>query len=306
MDDENQAAQATVETCPAPDFRTASAPAGLEEKLAALEEFFRSQGRVCVAASGGVDSSFLAAVCARAIPGSAALAHVDSVMVSSPERRSFEDVLARTGLPCLRMEEDSFADARFTENTIQRCYYCKHAGFSQMLEAARAWGADVMVDGANADDVHDWRPGMRATAELGVLSPLRDMGWTKEEERRCLRAWDFPVWDQPPTACLASRIPCGEPITPEKMRIVRSCEDWLLERGIRQVRVRLMDFRAVIEVAPEERAKLFDAHLLDEADAAFRAFGCRDVTMSLRGYRTGAMNHALDPLPSGEETPAQP
>ena len=266
----------------------------LQDKLARLEEELRAFGSVAIACSGGVDSSFLAAVCDRCMPEAAMLVHVHSVLVPASERDSYEELKRRVDLPCLELEEDALADADVVANGPRRCYFCKFTEFGGILEAAREHGYAVVVDGSNADDLDDYRPGMQATAELGVRSPLRDLGWTKLEERAVLRAWGWPAADLPSSACLASRIPYGEKITRDKTELVARCENYLHDLGFSVVRVRLANYRAGIEVGADERTRLFDVDLLDRIDADFRAFGCKDVLVRARGYSLGSLNAALD------------
>ena len=290
----------THDTAPAAMPNTRETPATtklderLESKIEQLVALLRSYGRVAIACSGGVDSSFLTAVCDRHLPDDAMLAHVESAMVPASEARSYADLLGRVSLPHVELAEDPFADADVVANGPRRCYFCKFTEFGGIIEAARECGYDVVVDGSNADDESDYRPGLRATAELGVRSPLREAGWHKDDERAVLRAWGWPAADLPSSACLASRIPYGEEITRAKVECVARSEDYLHELGFRVVRVRLSNWRAGIEVGREERGKLLDADLLDQIDAALRSFGCKDVLVRARGYSMGSLNAALD------------
>lgn len=230
------------------------------KKLRQLEELLASWGSVAVGFSGGVDSMFLAAVCARAIPQTTLLVHLASSFASTPEVDSTHEQLARTKSPLAELSSsvvpfDPFACDAIVQNGPDRCYWCKRAGFTRIVEVAREHGITVVTDGSNADDAHDDRPGMRALRELGVRSPLMETGWHKDEERELLHAWGFARWDMPAGACLATRVRTGEAITEAKLAAVRACEDYLHEQGFRQVRARLSGDGMKIELAQDELAR---------------------------------------------------
>lgn len=237
----------------------AMAERAMREKLRSLEELLRSWGRVAIGYSGGVDSTFLAAVCARAMPRDAVLVRLDTPFAGTPERESVAREIraggssgAACGLPLVTMDMRPLDDALIARNGRDRCYYCKLAGFSAILAEARSRGISVVADGSNADDADDDRPGMRALRELGVRSPLMETGWRKDEERAVLRAWRVPVWDMPAGACLATRIPHGEPLTARKLSTVRACENYLRSLGLRQVRARLVEGCVHVEASPAD------------------------------------------------------
>lgn len=227
----------------ATDTRETSLPAGIRAKLDALVTLLRSYGPVAIGYSGGVDSTFLAAVCARHLPAEdVLLIHLDTPLIGSPERESFERERKRfeeMGVGVALVEVNPLADPLVASNPADRCYRCKRAGFSRLASEARRRGFPTVLEGSNADDAGDFRPGMQAVKELGARSPLMETGWHKTEERDMLRIWGHEVWSLPAGACLATRIPCGEEITGRKLEVIRACEDYLHERGLRQVRVRL-------------------------------------------------------------------
>lgn len=235
---------------------TASDADELDAKLLRLEELLRSYGSVALGYSGGVDSTFLAAVLARCMQGRALLVHMDTPLVGTPERESFERSAGQFGLPVTSLELDSLADHQIAANPQNRCYFCKRADFELIIREARRQGCEVVIDGSNADDRSDDRPGMHALRELGVRSPLREVGWHKDEERELLRSWGLEVWSMPAGACLATRIPCGEPITREKIDLVRACEDHLHGLGLAQVRARLVGGQVRVQAAPDDLALL--------------------------------------------------
>lgn len=253
-------------SCPGP-AAASFAPASNEtaHKLEALEALLRDLAPVALGFSGGVDSTFLAAVCARAIPQKTLLVHLDSPFVGTPERASYDEHSPAFGLPTISLAFDPFADEDIVANRPDRCYLCKRAGFTRITEAARAWATEqgfdpstiCVLDGSNADDaVATDRPGMRALRELGVRSPLMETGWTKAEEREMLRTWGHRTWNLPAGACLATRVVTGERLTPQKVAAARACEDYLHTLGCTQVRARIADGELHIEGSPEDLARI--------------------------------------------------
>lgn len=274
-------------------LNAATSPAATpEEKEQRLLALLAACGSVAVAFSGGVDSAYLLYATRRALGGRAAAITVRTPAVEREELEAAEALCRTLGARQLWCDFDALALPAFVENGPARCYYCKRAIFSCVLARAEAEGLATVVEGSNVDDLGDYRPGLRALAELGVRSPLREAGLTKREIRLLSRAAGLPTWEKPSAPCLATRIPYGERITAEKLRRVGEGEHVLRTLGFRQLRVRLHGTLARIEVPAEELPRLIA--LREEIEPALRALGFRYVTADLRGFRSGSMNEALE------------
>lgn len=228
----------------------------MQDKLLALKDLLQSLDTVAVGFSGGVDSTFLAAACARYIPQRTHLIHLDSPFVGTPEQEFFAKAIDQLGLPVTCVSLDPLADPKVAANPCDRCYHCKLAGFSHIVETARSLGAYCVLEGSNADDAQDYRPGMRAVRELGVRSPLMETGWHKDQERQMLRQWGFSVWNLPAGACLATRVACGQRLTLQLIQTIRRCEDLLHAYGLVQVRARVSGRSLRIDACDQDLALL--------------------------------------------------
>lgn len=262
-------------------------------KLKKLRENIRSMSSLAVAFSGGVDSTFLLKV-AHDVLGPQAQA-VTATSCTYPERElaDAKAFTASIGVEHIVIRSEELDIAGFAENPKDRCYFCKKELFTKVFEIAKERGIAYVADGSNADDTGDYRPGMRAMRELGAVSPLLDAGLTKREIRLLSKEMGLPTWDKPSFACLSSRVPYGEKITPEKLNMIDRAETFLLGLGFRQVRVRHHGNIARIEVGGEERAKFLEDGVMDQTYMALKEIGYAYVTMDLKGYRTGSMNEVL-------------
>jgi uncharacterized protein len=265
------------------------------QKLARLQTDLQSLASLAVAYSGGVDSTFLLKV-AHEVLGEKVVA-ITAHGAIFPQRESEEtrDFVKRHGIRHFMVENDLLGVEGFAANPPHRCYLCKKAIFAQIIMIAKENRLDQVAEGSNADDSGDYRPGLQAVAELGVVSPLREAGLTKAEIRELSKEMGLPTWDKPSFACLASRFPYGRPITAAKLAMVDRAEQLLLDLGFTQVRVRHHDEVARIEIIPEEFGKLWEADQSRRIYQAFRQIGFEYVALDIQGYRTGSMNEGFHP-----------
>ncbi|MDA8233603.1 MAG: ATP-dependent sacrificial sulfur transferase LarE [Clostridia bacterium] len=272
------------------------------EKLPLLQKRLKQMGSVIIAFSGGVDSSFLLRAAKEQL-GNKVLA-VTAVSETYPRQELLfaEKLAASLGVHWMELETDELSNPNFFSNPPERCYYCKQELFSKLVALARDMGYGYILDGANADDTTDFRPGIKAGKELGIISPLKEAGLTKEEIRSLSRLWGLPSWDKPSQACLSSRFPYGHRITIEKLKQVEEGEDFLRSIGFRQLRVRHHGEIARIELAIADLAKITDSLQRKQIVDHFKNLGFTYITLDLAGFRSGSMNEVLPvSITQGEE-----
>jgi uncharacterized protein len=273
----------------------------LQDKLNILRSNIRRMQSVAVAYSGGVDSTFLLKMAYDTLKENAVALTARSATYPEREFHQAYEFTQKIGARHVVIDSEELEINGFSDNPPNRCYLCKKELFSKTLQWAQQNGIRHVADGSNTDDLGDYRPGQQAAKELDVVSPLQEAGLNKDDIRILSKALGLPTWDKPAFACLASRFPYGQKITRESLRQVDQGEQFLLDLGFRQVRVRHHGNVARLEVSAEERGKFFDAALMDRIYEKFRQFGFLYVSLDLRGYRTGSLNEAIDTGESAKE-----
>jgi len=265
-----------------------------EGKLKRLKEILTEMESVVVAYSGGVDSAFVMKV-ANDVLGDKVLAVTASSCVYPSEEIEQAKALAKTVKVRHKIiETQEMANPKFVNNPKDRCYWCKGELFTKLIGIARENNLRYVLDGANFDDLDDFRPGMKAAGELGIRSPLKEAMLTKQDIRSLGKDMGLPVWSKPSLACFASRFPYGTRITEENLKMIDKAERFLRNSGITQVRVRHHDKIARIEVMEEDIPKFLEGALRRQVASYLRKLGYPYVTVDLEGYRTGSMNEVLE------------
>jgi len=262
----------------------------LQNKENSLRSILQSYDSVAVAFSGGVDSSLLLEM-AHEVLGEKALA-LTAAMAALPARElhSARDFCQTRDIHHIVVPFDEFAIAGFAENPRNRCYLCKYALLNSLLAIAEEQGITVLAEGSNLDDEDDYRPGKAAVEELGVISPFLAAGFSKDDIRALSKERGLASWDKAACACLASRLPFGTPLSEELFRIIDEAEQCILDAGAKQVRVRVHDDLARIELDEQSIALFLEPPLREHIDAELKRLGFARVTLDLHGYRMGSMN----------------
>ena len=262
------------------------------DKFDTLKKYMTDLQSVVVAFSGGVDSTFLLKVAHDVLEDN--VIAVTARSASFPQRE-LDEAMAfcrSEGICHIVVDSEELDIDGFSHNPMNRCYLCKHELFEKMLAIAAQNKIQYVAEGANLDDEGDYRPGLQAVTELHIKSPLREVGFTKQEIRAWSRQLGLRTWNKQPFACLSSRFPYGEEITETKLGMVDRAEQLLLDLGFHQLRVRIHGEMARIEVLPDEFEKVLSCR--ERITRAFKEYGFQYVTMDLQGYRTGSMNEPLN------------
>jgi uncharacterized protein len=264
------------------------------KKRQALVEALGKLDSLLIAFSGGVDSTFLLAVAHERLGSN--ITAVTATAPFYPSRETLEaiDFARQRGIEHLVIPSEAGNLPAFRSNPPDRCYHCKTFLFTKLKHIAEQRGIRHIAHAANVDDTEDYRPGSKAAEEAGVLSPLLDAGLNKEEIRLLSREMGLPTWNKPAMACLASRIPYGEPITEEKLKMIEAAETFLASKGFRQFRVRCHGSLARIEVAKEDFSKIAAEPLREAIVSKLKEIGFLYVSLDLEGYVTGSLNRSLE------------
>jgi pyridinium-3,5-biscarboxylic acid mononucleotide sulfurtransferase len=262
-----------------------------QAKWEQLLHILREMGSVIVAFSGGVDSGLLAVAAHQALGEKALAITIHSPVEARDDVEAATALAQQVGFRHRIIEHDDLADAQFVANPPDRCYFCKFNRLGDILAIARGEGYAAVVEGSNADDGGDYRPGRRAVTELGGRSPLAEAGLSKADIRAISRWLGLSVWDRPSAPCLATRFPYGTPVTLEGLRQIAAAEAYLQELGFNTVRVRHYGSMARLEVAPEQVERL--AALRQQVSARLKSLGYQYIALDLDGYRSGSMNEVL-------------
>ena len=283
---------------PSPDHAAADAVA----KESRLADWFRAHGSALIGFSGGVDSAYLACVALDTLGAAHTLAVIGrSASYPAAQWARAREVADRFGVPVLEVDTDEMNDPRYAANPVNRCYFCKSELWGRLAPIAAARGLAVVVDGTNADDLGDHRPGAQAARERGVHSPLAELGFTKDEIRARSAARGIPTWDQPSSPCLSSRLPYGTAVTSLRLRRVEEAEAALRALGIEgNLRVRYFGDLAKVELDPGPRTYWSEGDARARLEAAVRAAGFAEVEVDPRGFRSGALNVLAGILPGGD------
>ncbi|MGR3293540.1 MAG: ATP-dependent sacrificial sulfur transferase LarE [Candidatus Scalindua sp.] len=265
----------------------------IEKKLAKLKEVVSKLESVVVAFSGGVDSTLVSKVCYDTLKDNSMAVTARSETYPDFEFQEAQKLAKEIGIKHLVIDTSELAIEGFANNPPERCYFCKTELFGKLKDIAKEHGFLNVADGANLDDTKEFRPGLQASKELDVRSPLKEAGLTKKDIREVSKMLNLPNWNKPAYACLSSRFPYGQSITEEKLSMVSKAEKYLRDLGLIQFRVRHHETIARIEVLPEDIHILTNSPVREELSARFKEIGFTYVTLDLEGYRSGSMNEVL-------------